>query len=104
MPTLVGNLLINVPSSKGKHTHIHHAWSNNAHVGMRIRDMCFEISFLNKLGCVEDSRYQITGQCFNDMLSILNSFQSKGLHMMQQKVTTVNHQEQLTTSVKIVYH
>ena len=47
------------------------------HIGMRIRDMCFETSFLNKLGCVEDYRYQITGQCFNDMLSNLNSLQSK---------------------------
>ena len=76
-PNLIGNLLHNVPSSKGKHAYIHHVWSNNMHVGMRIPYVCFEISFLNKLGCVEDSRYQITGQYFNDMLSNLNILQSK---------------------------
>lgn len=76
-PNVVGNLLTNMSSAKGKHVYIHHVWSTNIHIGMSIRDMCFEISFLNKLGCVDSTRYQITGQCFNEILSNLNSLQSK---------------------------
>ena len=72
-PSVVVNLITNISSGKGNNVYIYHVWSNNIYVCMRIRDMCFEIYFSRKLGHVEDTRYQITGQFFNQIMSNLNS-------------------------------
>ena len=62
--------------------------------------MCFEMSFINKMGSDDNVRYQITGQCVNETLSSLNILQkSHCLHDGTIHQQTISHyfqqQEQL---------
>ena len=74
-PQIIDNLLSNVSTGKGKHIVIHHAWSDLFMSTYSIRDMNFEISFLDKSGKEQRDHIQVTGQCFSGLISILNSFQ-----------------------------
>ena len=56
---------------------VHNVWLDAPINSIRIQDMCFEILFVNKLGKTEDCSHQITGKCFNQIISKLNSFQTK---------------------------
>ena len=76
-PLRVGNLLSSLSTGKGRHIFIHNVWSDSSHQNRTMRDMCFEISFINKLGCIDSDHYQITGQCLNEMISSLNTLQTK---------------------------
>jgi hypothetical protein len=75
-PSNVGNLLTNMTKGRGKHVFIHNVWAPTLHIqSMRIQDMCFEISFISKQGKLEDQSHQMTGKCFNEVMSNLNSLQ-----------------------------
>ena len=76
-PQIIENLLSNVSTGKGKHIVMHHAWSDLFMSTCSIRDVNFEISFLDKSGKEQRDHMQATGQCFSGLISMLNSFQKR---------------------------
>jgi len=76
-PSEVGNLFSLLGTGKGKHVFIHHVWSAMQQDICRLTDLSFEISFINRRGCSEEERHQITGQGFNEIISNLNSMQAE---------------------------
>ena len=92
-PTKVGHFLTDLASWKGNNVLVHDVWSDTITNSMRIQSAFFEISFVNKLGNIEDSSHQITSQCFNQIISNLSSFQTKKfvLYGAQKDFFNANH-------------
>ena len=72
-------------------------WTESCLPTTAMKDMCFEISFINKMGSDDNVRYQITGQCMNEILSSLNVSQKSHYlcdGTIHQQTTSCSFQQQ----------
>ena len=93
-------------TGKGRHIFIHNVWSDSLNPNMTMRDMCFEISFINKLGSIDSDHYQVTGQCLSEMTSSLNALQTKKFVYdgTINECMTLSNNEQIHTSQSLPNH